>query len=220
LEKAQMALNMQTKVDADELPMDRLRDRYLQQGFEFIAHPPREDLPAFFGTYSPDAIALKPGSNVAIQFIRPRRDGLSLSLDDVRRLFIDRPDWHFVISNAGVDPLMSEVLPVASEASIRSQLKQIQELGRQGQRRPAFVMGWALLEAALHRVDEEANRRPRKPGTVLESLARLGYLSPELEAKLRPLAHVRNRIVHGDVSAEPSADDLEAVFKAIDEALT
>ncbi|SIQ47712.1 hypothetical protein SAMN05880561_103128 [Rhizobium sp. RU33A] len=214
-----MAVNLQTTVDADEFPMGRLRERYQEQGFDFIPNPRREELPDFFGAYRPDAIALKPGLNVAIQFLRPRMASLALSLDEIRRLFIDHPDWQLVVSHGEVDPLMSDVLPAASEASIRIQLKEMEDLGRTGQSRAAFVMGWSLLEAVLHRLDDEGNRRPRKPGTVLESLARLGYLSPELEVRLRPLVLLRNRIVHGDISAEPSADDLQAIFSAIDEAL-
>ena len=214
-----MAVNMQTTVDFDELPMDRLRERYLEQGFEFIANPGVQDLPAFFGSYRPDAVAIKPGLNVAIQFMRARHHGNSFSLDEVRRLFVDLPEWRFVISHGGEDPLMLEALPAVSETSIRSQLQELRDLGRKGQMRAAFVLGWSLLEAVLNHLEDNGNRRPRKPGTVLESLARLGYLSPEREAALRPLALLRNRIVHGDIHAQPSPSELDALFDAIEEAL-
>ncbi|MDH4412676.1 MAG: hypothetical protein QE484_05180 [Rhizobium sp.] len=215
-----MAVNTQQMIEANELPMDRVREAYVNQGFRFIAYPGPEDLPSFFGGYRPDAVALKAGQNVAIQFMRSRMGQPGLSFEEISRLFVGQPDWRFVVRHGGADPQASSVPPLASEAAIRKQLKDLQDLGRKGQRRAAFVMGWSLLEAALHRVDEDTDHRPRKPGTVLESLARLGYLSPEREVQLRPLALLRNRIVHGDITAEPSVDELEVVFRAIDEALT
>jgi uncharacterized protein YutE (UPF0331/DUF86 family) len=220
LQKALMAANTQQMLEADELPMDRIREAYVKQGFRFIEHPVSEELPSFFDGYRPDAVALKADQNVAIQFMRSRMGQQGLSFEEISRLFVGQPDWRFVVSYGGADPLASNVLPRASETAIRKQLKDLQELGQQGQRRAAFVLGWSLLEAALHRVDEDPDHRPRKPGTVIESLARLGYLSPEREIQLRPLALLRNRIVHGDITAEPSVDELKAVFQAIDEALT
>lgn len=214
-----MAMNMQSRFEVDEKPIDRLRSRYLEQGFNFIVNPRSDDLPSFFGGYRPDAVALKPGQNVAIQFMRHRIDSPARSMDEIRRLFVGHADWRLVVSHGELDPLMSDALPAASEASIRSQLTELRELGRQGQNRAAFVLAWSLLEAAFHRLDEDGSRRPRKPGTVLESLARLGYLAPELETRLRSLVLLRNRIVHGDISAQPTANDLDAVFEAIDEAL-
>lgn len=214
-----MAANTQQITDADELPMDRIREAYVKQGFRFIEHPRSEDLPSFFGGYRPDAVALKAGQNVAIQFMRSRMGQQGLSFEEISRLFVGQPDWRFVVSYGGADLQASSALPIASEAAIRKQLNDLKDLGQKGQRRAAFVMGWSLLEAALHRVDEDTDRRPRKAGTVLESLARLGYLSPEREVQLRPLALLRNRIVHGDITSEPSVDELKAVFQAIDEAL-
>ncbi|EKF58165.1 MAG: hypothetical protein ACK4HG_15915 [Agrobacterium albertimagni] len=215
-----MAANTQQITDADELPIDRIREAYVKQGFRFIEHPGSEELPSFFGGYRPDAVALKTGQNVAIQFMQSRKGQQGLSFEAISRLFVGQPDWRFVVSYGGADPQASSALPIASEAAIRKQLNDLRDLGQKGQRRAAFVMGWSLLEAALHRVDEDADHRPRKPGTVLESLARLGYLSPEREVQLRPLALLRNRIVHGDITSEPSVDELKAVFQAVDEALT
>lgn len=214
-----MAAKTQQIVEADVNPMDRVREAYLKQGFRFVEHPGTEELPPFFSGYRPDAVALKTGQNVAIQFTQSRRDQHGLTFEEISRLFIGQPDWRFVVSHGGAVTQGASVLTPASEASIRKQLKELQELGRQGQRRAAFVMGWSLLEAALHRVDEDAAHRPCKPGTVIESLARLGYLSPEREMQLRPLTLLRNRIVHGDITAEPSVEELEAVWQSIEEAL-
>lgn len=207
-----------SRVDAERAFMDGLRDRYVGEGFTFVTDPAPDQLPEFLGSYTPDAIASKPGTNLAIA-VKPRPGaGTGRSLRDIQRLFAGHPDWQLVVTYMGVDPLANLTIPASPRASILARLQEVRALVPV-QRHAAFVMAWSLLEAALHSVEDDAPARPSTPGTVVQTLAMLGLIAPETEGKLRPLIEVRNRIVHGDLGTEPSADDVSLVIGAVEEAM-
>jgi uncharacterized protein YutE (UPF0331/DUF86 family) len=88
-----------------------------------------------------------------------------------------------------------------------------------GNVRAAFVAAWSLLEAALNSALPNADKRPRTPGTVVQTLAMDGLISEELEQSLRPLVETRNRVVHGDLTVEPSSADVNVVLSAVKAAI-
>jgi hypothetical protein len=199
--------------------LSNLSSQYVERGYRFVIEPGPENLPSFLGRYKPDAVALKPGDNLAIEVMQSPRPATERSLKEISRLFDGHDDWHLVVNYIGNDPLKRMTIPVASPADIRQQIGELQMLATQGQLRAAFVMAWSLLEASLHRIESDEGKRPRTPGTVVQSLAMLGYIEPDLEQRVRPLINLRNRIVHGDVEAQPSPDDIRTVLLAIEQAL-
>jgi uncharacterized protein YutE (UPF0331/DUF86 family) len=98
-------------------------------------------------------------------------------------------------------------------------LEEVRALEEQGHHRPAFVMAWSLLESALQSVSDDVTSKPRTPGTVVQTLAMNGYIAPDTERRMRGLIALRNQIVHGDVIAEPAADDVNLVLAATEETL-
>ncbi|MES2445250.1 MAG: HepT-like ribonuclease domain-containing protein [Pseudomonadota bacterium] len=200
--------------------LEGLRSRYEAEGFTFMVAPDRSVLPDFLGTYLPDALAQKPGQNVAIEVKRHQSQAIQAQLQDIRRLFDGHPDWLFSVVFMGTGPLPSVTIQTASPADIRRRISEARALSDQGYQRPAFVMAWSLLEAALQSVDEEKSGKARTPGTVVQTLAMHGYLSPDLERQMRELIQLRNRIVHGDVLAEPRPEDVALVLSAIEETLS
>jgi uncharacterized protein YutE (UPF0331/DUF86 family) len=196
-----------------------LGKQYVAQGYTFVVEPGPENLPSFLGRYRPDAVALKSGDNVAIEIKQSPHPATERSLKEISRLFDGHDDWHLVVSYMGTDPLKRMTIPAASPEDIRQQIGELQMLASQGQLRAAFVMAWSLLEASLHRIESDEGKRPRTPGTVVQTLAMLGYIEPELEQRVRPLINLRNRIVHGDVGAEPSSEDIQTVLLAVEQAL-
>ena len=46
-----------------------------------------------------------------------------------------------------------------------------------------------------------------------------GYIEPELERRMRDLVTLRNRVVHGDLAAEPAVADVELILSAIEATL-
>lgn len=205
--------------DSEEQFLDGLRARYEDQGFTFMIAPDSRELPDFLGSYTPDALAQKPGLNIAIEVKRHHTSGTQHSLQKIRRLFEGHPDWQFNVVYMGTDPLQPVKIPSAPPTKIRARMDEARTLNREGHHRAAFVMAWSLLEAALHSVGGETTSKPRTPGTVLQTLAMNGYIEPEMERRMRSLIELRNRIVHGDLNVEPESADVELVLSAISETL-
>lgn len=200
--------------------LEGLRHRYEEQGFAFTVAPGPAVLPEFLLPYRPDAVAQKPGQNIAIEVRSNQSPSTQARLQEVRRLFEGHPDWqlHVLYKNAG--PLQSITIPTPAPAALRRQIAEIRTLNAHGHQRAAFVIAWSLLEASLQLADDAEAGKPRTPGTVVQALAMNGLISPELENRLRSLIPIRNRIVHGDVAAEPTADDVDLVLQAVEDALT
>jgi uncharacterized protein YutE (UPF0331/DUF86 family) len=118
------------------------------------------------------------------------------------------------------DPLQRLHVPIASLSAVRGRIGEVRQLIADGHSRPAFVMAWSLLEAALRARDGEATDVAHTPGTVVQSLAMSGFIQPDLERRLRGLIPVRNQIVHGDIGAEASRADIELVLSAIEDTLS
>jgi uncharacterized protein YutE (UPF0331/DUF86 family) len=108
---------------------------------------------------------------------------------------------------------------MASPDAIRKRLEELRALVKERRYRPAFVMAWAVLEAAFHSTEEKETGRACEPGTVVQALVMNGYIDAELGESLRALIKLRNHIVHGDIAAEPMAEDVATVLRAIEETL-
>ena len=199
--------------------VENLRARYEEAGFTFTVHPMGAHLPDFLGSYRPDALAQKPGHNVVIEVKRRQDPSTERQLTNIRRLFVGHPDWQFHAVFMGADPQESVTIPASAPVSVRGRMEEVRSLIAQGHRRSAFVVAWSLLEAALRALNGETGSQPRTPGTLVQTLATNGYIEPDTERRMRALVEVRNRIVHGDLEAEPATADIESVLSAIDETL-
>lgn len=195
--------------------LDRLRERYEAQGFEFVAHPSRGQLPPFMKSYIPDAIAFKNGQNIAIEIKAQRHSDSTPSLQSIRRLLETHPGWQLDIVFMASDPLAPTGIRAPSPQEIRQRLLQVRSLAEAGHLSPALIMAWSLLEATLNAIYPDTAGRPHRPATVLERLAMDGYITPELQRQLRDLIPLRNRLVHGDLDAAPRNEDVQALLSAI-----
>jgi hypothetical protein len=205
--------------DAEARVIDRLRTRYQEEGFAFTEHPTRAELPEFFGSYIPDALARKPGQNVAIEVKRRPGPATEIGLKDLQQLFAGRPDWQLQVVFTGADPLQSEAIPAVSTTVIPAEINEIRALASQGHVRPAFVMAWSALEAALRALDAGRETGPLTPGTIVQAIAMNGYIDPEMERRMRNLVTLRNRIVHGDLGVGPAKSDVDLVLSAVEATL-
>lgn len=210
----------QEKVAPEVALLDTLRDHYEAKGFSFEVVQKDQSVAPFLGEYIPDAIARKAGENVAIEIRQRRNRATGFTLRDIQRRFSGHPDWTFVVAYTGDDPLKTLLIQTSSKSEIRDRLTKIRTLDAQGEHRAAFILGWALLEAMLLSLESEPSARPRTPGTVVQTLAMLGFIDSGLEQQLRSLVVLRNRIVHGDLAADASSDEVGVVLKAIEAALS
>lgn len=197
-----------------------LRRQYEAKGFSFEIQPDRQRLPDFLGSYVPDAIARKADENVAIEVRKSRSQASEFSLQQIRSRFDGHPDWTFAVAYAAEDPLKTLKVKPAAVSAIRRQLNDVRMLMTQGHTRAAFLLAWSLLEATLLNVEGEQEARPRTPASVLQGLAMLGRIEPETERRLRSAILLRNAVVHGDLTVEPTRQDVETLAQVIEEALT
>lgn len=207
------------RLDAETQFMEILRTRYEDKGFTFTTRPETANLPEFLGSYVPDALARRPGLNVAIQVKLRQSPSTERALKDIRRLFEGHSDWQFHVVFMGTDPLQSVTIPISAPATVRSRMSEIRALTSQGQFRPAFIMAWSLLEAAFRARNSEADSHPATAGAIVQALATNGYIEPDTEREMRDLIDLRNRLVHGDLVAEPTMADVELVLSAVEETL-
>jgi uncharacterized protein YutE (UPF0331/DUF86 family) len=199
--------------------LDRLRSQYEAQGFEFITELDRNELPAFFAGYRPDAIARKPDQNIAIEIKRQDASPSTRNLEQIRKLFEGHPDWRLSVAYVMGPSTPSVTITPSEPQDILRRVREVRALKDQGFYRPALVMAWSLLEAALRAIDEGAEARPRTPGTVIQTLSMKDLITSETEGRARDLINVRNRIVHGDTSVEPTAEDIDLLLGIVEETL-
>lgn len=197
-----------------------LRRQYEAKGFSFETEPDVRGLPDFLGSYVPDAIARKAGENVAIEIRKSRSRASEFTLQQIRSRFEGHPDWTFAIAYTAEDPLKTLTVKPVAVPAIRRQLADVRALTAERQTRAAFLLAWSLLEATLLNVEGEQEARPRTPASVLQGLAMLGRIQPETERRLRSAILLRNAVVHGDLTIEPTNQDVDTLANVIEEALS
>lgn len=200
--------------EAETAFLESMGSQYEARGYTFTIHPGSAELPEFFAGYAPDAVARRPGNNIAIE-LKSRATVSDASLQRIRRLFEGREDWQLSVAYMGSAALDAQILPVPSRTTILAQVRDVERLAGLGDLRAAFMVAWSLLEAALNSARPNAEKRPRAPGSVVQALAMDGLISAETEKSLRSLIELRNRVVHGDLTAAPTSEDVQTVIGAI-----
>lgn len=197
-----------------------LQRQYEAAGFSFEIEPGPQDTPDFLRPYVPDAIARKSGENVAIEVKSSQSRSNEIKLQRIRSRFDEHPDWTFSVVYIAEDPLNALLIRAVAASKIRHQLAEIHILKDQGHIRAAFLLAWTLLEATLLNIEGGQEARPRGPASVLQELAMLGRIAPETERRIRPMIHLRNAVVHGDLAKEPTTRDVETIASVVEEALS
>jgi hypothetical protein len=195
--------------------LESIRDQYETKGFRFTIEPQDQQLPDFLGSYRPDAIAQRPGENIAIEVKHRQSQAGSAKLEELSHLFSGHPEWTFKVVYAGTNPNAALQLEPVSAEELLAYVERVEGLKAVGEYAAAFIMAWSLLEAALRSVDGQARIRPLTPGTVVQSLVMNGHLSDTLGRELTELITLRNRAVHGDITTVISAADVDTVLGAV-----
>jgi hypothetical protein len=189
---------------ADDQLLDLVIENLASEGYEIHKHPPRRMLPAFMKDYVPDAVALGKEPKLAVELATAPGNGERLS--EIAGLFTGRPDWRWQVISPR--PVRTEPVAPASDAAIERSLAEYRTLAGDGRSQSAFLLGWALVEALARRLGPEAVTRPLSGQALAGWLMHEGHLDQDAGLRLGDLSRLRNRLAHGDLSAEPRTDDV------------
>jgi len=178
--------------------LDLLGQRYEERGYAFFKYPPKEVLPAFLRNIRPDAIALGPDDNVVIEI----RLGNETGAAKIAQLLKEHAKWRLDLVSAGEPDIADPVLASPSQGLVNYAVAQSRSLEEKGFAEAAFLIAWSALEAAARLQDTKNRHRSRTAQGLIEFLEREGLIDYETANALKPLAHLRNRLVHGDFEAK------------------
>ena len=184
------------------------------EGYDVMVQPGKLAVPSFLGDYRPDLIARRNDKNLIIE-IKRRVSGASERLQKIAELVRGRPDWEFRI--IWIEPNSSSVpLSVQERALLKRRLAESRSLADIGHTEPALLTAWATLEAVARSLLQDHFRRAQSPGRLIEILASGGYLTPTEADRLRALANVRNRFIHGELEMKITRGELMEMASVID----
>lgn len=160
----------------------------------------------------PDAIALRKDRKLAIEVARKGARSAK-RLAELRKVRSGHQDWELRVY--WVSPANApEPIDGASRRDIDHAIGWIDQLMNEGLLAPALLMSWATLEALGRTLLPERLVRPQTPGRLVEVLATDGYVTPSEADRLRELARVRNRLIHGGLQVKIASKDIKA-FRGI-----
>ncbi len=191
-----------------------LRRAYEARGFTFLAEPPRHAVPDFLGTYRPDAIARGPEGGVIIEVKRGRRKDGEEALADVARRVAGQRGWEFRVVH--VNPVQDEPgrIERPTRQQVQAALGEVEALIESGHRTAAFALAWAALEALARLAGSEGAEKERAfaPMQAVQMLAEDGYIESDAAARLRGMVKLRHAVIHGDLSAEVSTEQVKGML--------
>ena len=192
-----------------------LRRAYEARGFTFLAEPPRHAVPDFLGTYRPDAIARGPEGGVIIEVKRGRRKDGEEALADVARRVAGQRGWEFRVVH--VNPVQDEPgrIERPTRQQVQAALGEVEALIESGHRTAAFALAWAVLEALARLAGSggaEKTERAFAPMQAVQMLAEQGHIESDAAARLRGMVELRHAVVHGDLSAEVSTEQVKGML--------
>lgn len=197
------------------------------RGMTFFVDPPRDIVPAFLGDFQPDAIALGPDGGIVFEIKAEQNAGTNRQrLAEISERVSREKGWEF--RAIYLTPPSDRVLdiPVPSLHQLRLILGRVEMLAEAGHRMGALLVGWSVLEALAHFArarDGNASSMPRSSTQAVQALAEEGYADNEVARRLRSFAEMRNAVAHGDISLEPTQEqvgellsDLRTILSAIE----
>jgi REase_AHJR-like len=207
-------------IEAETAVLEGLRESYEARGFKFVLRPPRDLLPTPFGSYQPDAIALGPKSNVAIEVIssnsKSKRDQVEQLSERVR----SAAGWDMVVMYAPSSPSDTRGLQPFGLDTLREELADVSDLAGSRHVRSAFVAAWGLLEAVVRAAEpSQAAGRSLLPREIVQILLEGGYLSEDDGKRLRRLIRLRNSVVHGGLEETVTVDNVRYLVSLISKLL-
>lgn len=184
------------------------------EGYQVYFRPSPAVLPPFMKGYRPDAVALKPGKNIAIDVLSRPRTGVDDRERMVRDIFSDHGDWErrvYYVPSGAAEPIMA----VGDPSNVQRLIDNVAALSGEAHGVPALLSAWGAFEAVGRAIIPDQLSRPQPAARLLEVLASAGYVTPKEAEELRPLVHLRNRAAHGDFTVQVSKDQLDRLIATV-----
>lgn len=183
---------------------DLVVPRLEAEGYEVVLDPPPGMLPAFFGDYRPDAVALGGDRKLAIDVGGLSRRSRALHVPrfpegsgwEHRLIFAPETQGSIplgVVPDAQIDAALDRILPVFDAFGAV----------------PAILMGWSVLEAVARSLLPAKASRGQPAATLIETLLFEGIVTPRDGELLRRVGDVRNVAAHGQLDATMARADVE-----------
>lgn len=202
-----------TETDSEVQVLQREVARLESEGYDVFLQPRAPLVPEFLGDYIPDAVATGKGKKIVLEVARSSERG-DEKLREVAARFANQREWELKVLL--VSPTSSgETLPVQSRQAIEGALEEIEQLQSVNALRAAFLLAWATLEAEGRASIDGTFARPQTPNRLVQVLGQEGYLTPTDADQMRVLSEKRNRLVHGDFSAEIGSRDLDTLVRVL-----
>jgi hypothetical protein len=196
---------------AESQILERIVPELKAEGYEVFVQPNRLVLPAFFGDYIPDAIALRSDKNLVVE-ITSRSKSTPKRLAGIQSLLRGHKDWElkiFYLSSNADRELFGSVDP----ALIQKRIREVEEIIESGNTGAAMLLCWAILEAWARFKFPKTFEKPQTPGRIVSILASEGIIRPSEADFVRTLVEKRNRLIHGGLQVEVSKSDANGFVK-------
>jgi uncharacterized protein YutE (UPF0331/DUF86 family) len=194
--------------------------RNLQQvsearGLKFYVNPPREVLSEFLGDFRPDAIARGPDGGIIIEVKLRRNHDSERQLAEIARRVSGQKGWEF--RAIYLNPPIDTAPPIANptQQQLQAAFGEIEALIKGSHYAAALVNAWAALESLARLVS--ANSGAKIPGgySPLQAIQTLADIENEAADYLRKMVKLRNAVVHGDLSVDIPASQVEGLLKQL-----
>lgn len=186
--------------ERERILLDRLKENYEADGYQFFIEPPSDIVPKFLRSYRPDAIAIRADVSVIIEIKSTRSDREHPKLSQIAAAVAPEPHWKFVVYTLDEED-SANTLNAPKLDTLADRLQEIDDLIAKGFQKPAGIMSWSVLEG-LHRIiatrDNQVASRPFSPIQTIQFLEMNGLVNYDEGKFLRDFVKIRNAVLHGD----------------------
>jgi uncharacterized protein YutE (UPF0331/DUF86 family) len=198
---------------SEDVVLERLVPDLKSQGYDVFVHPNKQMVPPFLGAYRPDVIALRDDKNLVIEIKHTSRRAENV-LQELAKRFDGQNRWEFRVVWVNPSETEGRLTPQSNEA-ISIRLKEISRLLEAGFTESAMLMSWAAFEAIGRKLMAGEFSRPQSPGRLVQILAKEGHITPDEADVLRQLAEIRNRFIHGELTAAVDQSQVKAFIEIL-----
>jgi hypothetical protein len=201
-----------------EAEIQRVAKQYRAEGYEVIVRPPPEQVPPFLVGHELDLLATR-GDEKVVAEIRLNRTALNDNAHVARlaELVNKQPGWRFDLVILEQESPVKRIAVKSQEPTdeqFSEMIARARIAGSAGLSDMAIVYAWAVLEAAMRRLRDDAELYGRTtPSQLLNTIYSNGFLERDEFDRAREAWEIRTQSVHGFVAPKVDPQLIEDVLK-------